>query len=450
MGEISIYFRCWLDVAMKSKALIFAITSIVLLSLTVIALVQNFGIGGWSYTKSERHYDGRFFRMVVKLDYHGEPQVFDFVVGCNVHSVLYKDNSSSRDVGLIPAVYGRRMKDGKGVVIRPPDVCNGETTASGQVPPAFMPLIVVYDNADTLDQGLAYLSDDAYDSPLSDMKFGSAEIIASTRAEFDADGEKGVPNLFTREKYWSAQPDDVVSSLGIKTIRPQYSKTCSYAERFRLPERIRQRASLVWPIGKPKYWYFKDFKEQEATFDEFLGNESKKPINFIQTEAGEAPINFYSFRRFLNPDVGLPRRTNKYLISEPLFSEDSGKLGPIMSYYPVRSAFMQSNWPDDITKWTAFIAGLSDPAVQIVDTQSGKLRGFASCWSFRSDHLQQENQVKIVALVKGHTEVDGERENSQTTQVQSAFSNPSILMERDEFVYQFKNFDFGIMGGDVR
>lgn len=33
----------------------------------------NFIPGNWSFTKDARQYEGRFFRMVVKLDYQGEP-----------------------------------------------------------------------------------------------------------------------------------------------------------------------------------------------------------------------------------------------------------------------------------------------------------------------------------------------------------------------------------------
>lgn len=66
----------------------------------------------WTFTKEVRQYQGRFFRMVVKLDYHGEPAPFDFVVGCNVRSTLWADGGRTREVGIIPAYYGHRMKDG--------------------------------------------------------------------------------------------------------------------------------------------------------------------------------------------------------------------------------------------------------------------------------------------------------------------------------------------------
>src|SRR5947209_14019310 len=88
-------------------------------------------LGGWSFVSSIDH--GSYFRLKVNLTYKGEPQDFDIVVGCNVHSITYKENSSTYEAGLVPTVYGRRMSDGKGLVIRPPDACRGQTTANGRV-----------------------------------------------------------------------------------------------------------------------------------------------------------------------------------------------------------------------------------------------------------------------------------------------------------------------------
>ena len=67
---------------------------------------------------------GTYFRLKVDVTYNGEPQHFDIVVGCNVLDIGYKDGSSTHEVGLVPTVYGRRMGDGKGLVVRPPDACN--------------------------------------------------------------------------------------------------------------------------------------------------------------------------------------------------------------------------------------------------------------------------------------------------------------------------------------
>ncbi|MEP6565430.1 MAG: hypothetical protein ABJB10_09845, partial [Mesorhizobium sp.] len=72
--------------------------------------------GHWSYAEEAYVDRGTYFRLKVDVTYRGGPQHFDIVVGCNVVGIEYKDGSSTREVGLVPTVYGRRMSDGKGLV----------------------------------------------------------------------------------------------------------------------------------------------------------------------------------------------------------------------------------------------------------------------------------------------------------------------------------------------
>ncbi len=420
-----------------------------MLALLGYQFVSDFDIpGNWSFTKDIRQFEGRFFRMVVKLDYQGEPQTFDFVVGCQVKSILYQDGSRSRDVGFIPAVYGRRMKDNKAVVIRPPDVCNGETTTGGEVPAAFMPLIVVYDNADALDMGLAYLSDDAYDSPESDLKFHSAEILASSRAEFDADGKSGVPNLITREKFWSAQPDGVALAEGLRAIRPQYSKTCTFAQRYRLPDIVRERAREFWPATRPVYWFPASYDEEQAILKGLFStnNESNREY-WVQPEAGGERHMISSFR-FSALDYGMARRNVEDWIHPTPFGRRT-ESKPIVAYYPVTSSISQRNWPTDPTQWDQFVADLKDPTARIIGTAGGRNRGFGACWSLRYDHLNKHT-MKSLAQVLGHTTVDGSRVYSRTGERVTGVGGPDFIFEKDEYVFLIKTLDFGVMGGDVR
>ncbi len=147
-----------------------------------------------------------YYRLKVKLAYQGEPQDFDIVVGCDVRETFYKEGGSTYEAGLIPTVFGRRMSDGKGLVVRPPRACRGETTANGRVQPDLLPLVIVYDDADRLDFGIAYLSEDAYENPLSVLKFGGVTIEKSTRGEFD-EFRRTQTNLVSRELCHSTMGD---------------------------------------------------------------------------------------------------------------------------------------------------------------------------------------------------------------------------------------------------
>jgi hypothetical protein len=75
-------------------------------------------LGDRSFVRSIADDRGTYYRLKVKLTYNGEPQDFDIVVGCNVRRITYKDGSGTYEAGLIPTVFGRRMSDGKGLVVR--------------------------------------------------------------------------------------------------------------------------------------------------------------------------------------------------------------------------------------------------------------------------------------------------------------------------------------------
>lgn len=68
---------------------------------------------------------GYFYRFKASLAYKGEPLDFNIVVGCNVRVTTYKDNDRTVEVGVAPMVYGLKMKDGRGVVIRPAGCVSG-------------------------------------------------------------------------------------------------------------------------------------------------------------------------------------------------------------------------------------------------------------------------------------------------------------------------------------
>lgn len=157
-------------------SLIFAIVVVLLGSGLLLIGQPQLLFGLLSFTKSvkvsapgqDRSY---YYRFKANFAYKGEPLDFDIVVGCNVRITTYKDNDRTVDVGVAPMAFGLKMKDGHGVVIRPPQACKGETTENGNVPRDLLPLVVTYENAEAPWSGIAYASEDAYESPLSELKF---------------------------------------------------------------------------------------------------------------------------------------------------------------------------------------------------------------------------------------------------------------------------------------
>ena len=145
-------------------------------------------------------------------------------------------------------VFGRRMSDGKGLVVRPPDACQGQTTANGKVQPDLLPVVVVYENAETLDFGIAYLSEDAYESPLSVLKFGGATIEKATRPSLMR-FRRAQKNLITRAYLLDRGAGaDVLKQMGYRPEVPSVGRHVRSYERFRLSGRV--EVSWCGDIGR--------------------------------------------------------------------------------------------------------------------------------------------------------------------------------------------------------
>jgi hypothetical protein len=346
--------------------------------LVLAAAIAYAGFGRpWSFTRENRTYDGQFFKLDVKLSYKGEPHPISFVVGCKVHGVKYADGSTTRDVGLIPNVYGHRMKDGQAVVVRPPDACDGETSANGEVPPSFMPIIIVYDNADTLDFGKAYISDDAYDGPLAELKFDSAVITASDRAAWEEFRANGPKNVVTREQWWSRAPPDVIAAQGLKQVFPVIGETCHFAIRRQVPDEVKPllRASPSFRFDGP--WSPKRDQEGDLLFDKFR-NEMKMEVAFWPTDLGVAAERKNGGFGWATPDYGVVRRDgNPGLAKIGSFRQN---LPPITAY-PVSSMVASGNWPSNPTLWPAKAISLQNGLRTTIHVEGGKQRGFAYCWN---------------------------------------------------------------------
>ncbi len=211
-----------------------------LLVLLVVAVGAGYyyhHVTSFRYAQKQERAEGPFFKLDVKLDYKGKSHDISFVVACYARITNYADKSTTREVGMTPYLYGHRMDDGQAVVVRAPRACSGETTENKWVPETFMPLIIVYEDATTLAFGRAYWGDDAYASPISELKFHSATITAATRADFDQFVKTAPKNVVTRERLFS--PDGVKENArkGVtKTNLPTMGTSCSIADRWIMSE----------------------------------------------------------------------------------------------------------------------------------------------------------------------------------------------------------------------
>jgi hypothetical protein len=198
---------------------------------------------------------GYYYRFKASYSYKGEPLDFNIVVGCNVSIADNLDNSRSVEVGIAPMVYGLKMKDGRGVVIKPPEACRGETTENGKAPAALLPLVVTYENADQPWFGLAYASEDAYDSPISELKFNDATINRATREEWQDWRRTEAPKNFITYELLGINETNRFDHPHWKPGYRVMSSICAGFAWLKLPESVSDAMRTYWPASKPRYWY---------------------------------------------------------------------------------------------------------------------------------------------------------------------------------------------------
>jgi hypothetical protein len=413
--------------AMKGNGLKTGVIARLCALAVVLALIGAAGwhslSGGWTFTESVRLDRGTYFRLKVKLDYKGAPQDFDIVVGCNVLDIDYKDGSNTHEVGLVPTVYGRRMSDGKSLVIRPPDACDGETTANGKVPADFMPLIIVYDDADTLGFGTAYISDEAYESPLSGLKFGNATIEPATHAEFVEFREKGTPNLVSRASYFGIQSDDQLQKRGLKRVWPPFGLFCHAYKRYRIPESVRPEVRKFWPADRPNYWYLSASAERGKLEGMILRSDPQRD------DGGPArPWEEYSGNEYTD-EIGIAKTTGGGSIGFKLYAP---------SFYPVSSSISSDKWQNQPDDYDEVVGDRKEIIVNQIDYLNAATRGFAYCYADLGAVISGELAYRLDREVGRVARVDEEVVAGGTNSWRSAALNLPSFFERGEYVF----FDF--------
>ena len=395
------------------------------------------GCGALSFVKSVDEDHGTYYRLKVKLTYKGERQDFNIIVGCNVRQIRYKDNSSTYEVGLVPTVFGRRMSDGKGLVIRPPDACDGETTANGGVQPDLLPVVVVYDDADTLTFGIAYLSEDAYDSPLSALKFAGATIETATQAEFD-EFRRTETNLVKRESYHSNLESEAgLKRLGFMRLSRPFGSECQGYLRFRVPGELRPLVRKHWPDGKPIYWRPDTYEAEREITSEIWGRKR------LQSDRQTDPVRpWEAFTELLSDyanGLGLATRTGGGLVS----TTRGSRFPP--SLYPATDDYQLHRWPEDRRQWSSFLAGKNVFVASDLDVRGGRMRGFAYC-SAPVRPTAEEERLSTLAPIHQKSKVsrvDGKEVVSQRP------AEPDWIFERDEYVFWPFRLDLESTRGDV-
>jgi hypothetical protein len=436
---------CWLGTVMKDRTVFLFLALIAALALITLPIVRTPFIqallGNWDFVKSVRRDTGTFYRLNVKLTYKGEPQVFDIVVACDWRQINYMDGGRTVEVGLTPSVFGRRMSDGRGLVVRPPRACRGETTENGDVAPDLLPVVVVYDDAETLAFGTAYLSDDAYNSPLSVLKFGGAAIERADRAAFEQ-FRREQPNLVSRSSFHTPSGFYGLKQLGLPAARIPMGTGCFGYARFRLFGAEKARAHDLWPADRPRFWRPATQQDHEAINPHQYG----RPVLTDREGAVPHPSNLVMSQLDVEtPNQGLPR------VDPAAWSKHEPRLiAP--SYYPDIGGWIALPWPADAAARAEALFQAGPHVGASIDFRDGAMRGFGYCRpappAFPTG-VAYADQSKIPSIPYVNLPQINFVDGTEVTNPYDGLIGPSLIVERDEFIFVKFGFGLGSTRGDV-
>lgn len=386
-------------------------------------------LGRWSFTKSvDVRTPGSdrstYYRLKVNLTYRGEPLDFDIVVGCRVKVTTYKDDDRTVEVGIAPMIFGLKTTNGHGVVVRPPQACNGETTDNGGIPQTLLPLIATYDSVAEPWFGVAYASEDAYDSPRSELKFLGATISKATLEEWQAWRQTEAPENFVTYALLGINSKNMWDFPKWKPGYRLMATDCLGASWVKLPDQVREIVRPFWPSDKPVYWY-PNWRLRDALWD---------ALGLPKTPRVFDGNSWFDYLEPATAQYGLARRQAGSTIAYK--SRVAGDVFPALLTPSINQLGPNGEFPSDVK---------SDRRRSWVGVEfKPELRGFAYC----------DESIFKVEGVPGGTPSNPEMLLSKINnmaindRLEGAITESELLFERDEYVILPRRYAIGtIFGG---
>ncbi|NOT70422.1 MAG: hypothetical protein HOP09_03775 [Hyphomicrobium sp.] len=314
-----------------------------------------------------------FYRVQVKLSHSDENLDFDYIVACNLFEpFLGPAPTPEKPSVLNPEIQPERMyratKDGSAVMVKSIALCSqtrkGDpelSTDSGWVPKDVLPLVVWFEDAKDLSHGWGYVSEAAYESPLSKLKFGGTKISPATKADWD--------NWRATAKAEYVQAGDLPGPWG--EIGPAHDAAlmqrrywqCYFSVRRKLPEAM-QAALTRYARADSSYWWLASRPTEEI---KSIWNILDDP----QLRKSSADPVWHHYHASPSDDLarvsGMPLRSGKTVGKPPLFPDRFAA-----DYFPILTPGYSGPSPSgaDVRRWKEF---------QFKVLVDDKYNGFAHC-----------------------------------------------------------------------
>lgn len=200
-------------------------------------------------------FKGNFFQLTIDLDYKGKPFTISYPVGCNFSVTRNIDGDRSVDGGsTVPFLFGKKTPDGGALVVYTPKMCEfSKQIDEGKIPSSYNPFVIHFADADKPWFGMGYWGIEAYDSPLSVMKFKGSHIERITGQDWIAWRDANPDANWVTWKKMNLSPnwfEDHRWLPGDKFM----PTVCNGALVTRLPEVVREEVKKFWPLEHPLFW----------------------------------------------------------------------------------------------------------------------------------------------------------------------------------------------------
>lgn len=404
----------------------------IIIGAAILAIAAGFGLtrlmpgssrAAQTYSKDA----GSFYRLRAgfQIKGTGERVDFDYVVACNIRLTRWRDGGLSDDTTFSPRVMVKATERGHAVMLKTLNACGGLRSEGGDIPPDVLPVAIWFDSVDDLSNGLAYMSEAAYENSIAKLRFNSARVDAASRSDWEAWRKKSADGYADRGALPGPWGYDYPNNMDVSNPDiGKYVAACNGYRRIKLPEVIKAKLRLLWPGDRPRFWALAS--GQDDTIIELL---------------------------------------NDWKIAEPpgtsAFGTPGSGGGVEWSGVPVRSGrwaqrppHVPNRWPTEIYPflWPPMISANpiaapppTAPAehyVQKLDFSDGALNGFAACHSRRDGIGLAIESVDPGWALKPHVfMVDGERvREGRGGQIRSLA--PTFVLQRDEYI--FMQFSTGL------
>ncbi len=379
----------------------------------LIWAANAFGLLDLSFTRSVEDHKV-YYRLVAKYQHANQIIDFDIVVGCGVRVTRYGDGGSSYDAFRDPVAYVKAIKGGAAVMQIVPSACLGETSENGKVPDDFLPGAVWFEHADDLSFGIAYVTEDAFESPRSQLKFLGAAIQPATRSDYIAFEPMAATNLIDPRPLFTIMPPPDIDKLrrhlgdskALAKVRP--SMDCRSMQRLHVSHPM-QRAIIreYWPTSRPHYWMPSEQTLKEIEKKIHLWN---KMIVDGRPAGDYFHLNWHAANGFPTRAQG-GRLYTKHKEWDPLPP----------TVFPLRT--------DEGIPWITKNHATATTLYRDIDIGKGMYQGFAYCYG------SINFEVPAYLNDSFQTRVDGEPIFGETTDERMPRDRPWPFFERDEYFY---------------